>query len=122
MLRDDTRWAEVKAWEEACNAEGQDYPLAFVDHVDELLMEEIDVVVARAMGTSVECVEELLFRPWWCFESDRGTMLLKMVQQLVGRMGQRTSVGKVVTWTARANKSRPTHGLNKLCISGNVLT
>jgi hypothetical protein len=43
----------------------EDYPFAFVDHVNKFLVKKVNILKSRAMGAPLGGLLELLSGPWW---------------------------------------------------------
>ncbi|MGL4350993.1 MAG: hypothetical protein ACRCT2_10595, partial [Plesiomonas shigelloides] len=64
----------------------KDYPLTFVDHVNEFFVEEVHIFVAGFVRAPVEGALNLTTSPWWRGKFDGRAVVLVEVQQTAGRV------------------------------------
>jgi hypothetical protein len=64
-----------EAWEVEYILCWEDYPFAFVDHVDKFLVKKVNILKCGAMRASLGGALKLLSGPWWRCEFDRGTFV-----------------------------------------------
>ena len=63
-----------------------DDPLALLDHVDKLIIEEIDVLVASLVRTTYKGILNLDLAPFWDEELDWYASVLVQHQKTLGRV------------------------------------
>ena len=64
----------------------KDYPLTFVDHVNEFFVEEVHIVVAGLVRAPAEGALNLTTSPWWRGKLDGSAVVLVVLQQTAGRV------------------------------------
>ena len=64
----------------------KDYPLTFVDHVNEFFVEEVHIFVAGFVRAPTEGALNLMTSPWWRGKFDGRAVVLVEVQQTAGRV------------------------------------
>ena len=78
----------------------KDYPLTFVNHVNEFFVEEIHIFVAGLVRAPAEGALNLVTSPWWRGKLDGSAVVLVVLQQTAGRVvhiGERSKVARGAT-------------------------
>ena len=74
---------------------GKDNPLAFFHHVEELLSQKVQVVVARAVGASGDCSVESASGPVGALEYSWDAGVFIVAEDSAGFVGQCVQVAEV---------------------------
>ena len=93
-----------------------------IDHVDEFLMEELDVFDARAMGTSGKRTLDGRLTPRLCGELDGGSVGLVVTEKAAGRVRQCGDLCKVSSLATLVHERSPPLLPQQVNITLNVLT
>ena len=74
--------------------------MLFVDHVYELVLEEVEMFIATFMGPSLDSSAKSVLGPWLGSDFDRGSVIFVVLQEALGLMRKIGEVGKVSSATS----------------------
>ena len=100
----------------------QHNPVGLGNHVGELLVKELEVLHARAVGSSLQRGINLVSAPRLGFELDRGTSLSVMVEEALRWVHNSLERREVLLGPPTVDKLGPTQTLQQLSISFDALT